>query len=72
VEGAGEVGAAVVHALPAHLHAQRCPHPGAPVQPHCHGTFPALPPPPPSTDGLPIMLASQMLILVLHQGAKWL
>ena len=31
VEGAGEVGAAVVHPVPAHLHAQRRPHPGPPV-----------------------------------------
>jgi len=68
VEGAGEVGAAVVHPLAAHLHAQRCPHPGPPVQPHCHGTLPALLP----TAGLPIMVVSQMLIVVLDQGAKWL
>lgn len=37
VEGAAEVGAAVAHTLPAHLHAQRCPHSGPALQPHCHG-----------------------------------
>ena len=67
VEGAGEVGAAVGHPLPPHLHAQRSPGPCPALQPHCCGQtlLPHLPStPPPPAPLLPACLMHLISILL--------